>query len=765
MTAKIKKIKYSGNTILYTLIATVFLSLVFVLSIGYVYFKAENEGFEALHMETKQIKDDIKLQVRSDQENLITLAAVAAELYENGQSYDLIFDSFKPIGLIRSIGILLPDNTFISSRGVLDFNGKLSFDEEVKKGIYISGRVKDVTNPAYDIIRSGVPIMNGDKAVGIMYGAIMLDSFIDRYHNMTDELDAQLYVYEKGTGNFLIDTFHDKLGNIEDLKDKSYKKGYSYNQIMNEDRGYSAFMSQAWGEYLYVHYSPIGINDWQILLGRREGQVFYNVRYITMILIVAFIMMVLIISVYLLCIFKNDRKISSINKTSSKIRKLLLEINHQDTSINEALNSITLFAGSESTCFVDTDGEDFVFVSPSIVREVLEGEERKYFIAELLKYAATIHVGGGTTVGVMTIKTSEHLKRVNSQFYDFLIGHKIYTVSMAAVVNKNNHTSILASVNPDKENDTRTLLEDIAVCFSIAIYNKKHLNRTELAAATDALTGLYNRVTYKKDVIMLDEEKPENFACIYIDVNELHMHNNKYGHAAGDAMLLYIANTMKQVFFGHSMYRMGGDEFLVFAKGVNQEEIENATELLIERLKPVNYHVAIGMSYRTQNVNTDEMVREAEVRMYEAKAKYYQSKEVNLVSKTEMTDYKSINTGIKEIDTLLFVMQEHYNGIYRVKLSTDEVRRILMPSYLDYNENEKYFEKLFTKYVNETVDSDFHRAMLSFLNYESLKRQLTEGGIPQITYKKTNGESVVLKVYPLDSTSEIDNTLWVFAKK
>ena len=765
MTAKLKKTKYSGNNILYTIIAAVLLCLVFILSIGYVYLRAEEEGFESLHMETKQIKEDIKLQIKSDQENLITLAGIAAELYESGQSYDLIFQSFEPIGLIKSVGILLPDNTFISKRGILDFNGKLAFDEEIKKGAYVSGRVKDVTNSSLEIIRSAVPIISGGKPVGIMYGSIMLDSFYDRYLTMTEELDAQLYVYEKGNGNFLIDTLHDKLGNIEDLKTKSYKKGFSYKQMMSEEKGYSAFMSQAWGEYLYVHYSPLDVSDWQIMLARRERHVLENVYYITMVLVIAFILMVLIISIYLLFIFKNDRKISSINASSSKIRKLLLEINQQNTSINDALRNITFFAKARSTFFVDTDGEDYNFISAPFEETVLADDERRYLISELIKYAATIHVAGGTSVGVMIVQAGSRLEEKNPELCRFLTNHQLQSVSFAAVVNKNNHISILGVINPEKEKEVRMLLEDVAVCFSIAIYNKKHLNRTERAASTDSLTGLYNRVTYKKDVIMFDDEKPENFACVYIDVNELHMHNNKYGHAAGDEMLIYIANTIKEVFFRHYMYRMGGDEFLVFAKDVNQEEIKKAIELLIERLKPANYHVAIGMSYRSQNVNTDEMVREAEIRMYEAKAKYYQSKEVKLVATTKAVEYKSINTGIKEIDTLLSVMQEHYNGIYRVKLSTDEVHRILMPSYLGYNESEKCFEKLFTRYVNESVHPDFHRAMLSFRNYESLKRQLMEGDIPQITYKKTNGETVVLKVYPLDKETDIDNTLWVFAKE
>ena len=176
-----------------------------------------------------------------------------------------------------------------------------------------------------------------------------------------------------------------------------------------------------------------------------------------------------------------------------------------------------------------------------------------------------------------------------------------------------------------------------------------------------------------------------NFSCIYIDVNELHLCNNKYGHAAGDEMLLYVANTLKEAFFGHKVYRMGGDEFLVFCQNVGQDEVKKGIEFLCEQLKPRNYHVAIGTSYRAQNGNTEEMVREAEVRMYEAKAQYYQNKEQKGNFSNTGNEYVQVKTGILEIDTMLSVLKEKYNGIYRVSLVTDKARRILMPAYLNYN--------------------------------------------------------------------------------
>ena len=369
------------------------------------------------------------------------------------------------------------------------------------------------------------------------------------------------------------------------------------------------------------------------------------------------------------------------------------------------------------------------------------------------------------TVNLMCITPNNHLVKTNHIFYDFLKEHKITEVSFATVIDKNNHIGILGVVNSKNSRTVRLLLEDVAVCFSIAIYNKKHLNKKEIAATTDSLTGLSNRVTYKKDLLMFDEKIPQEFSCIYIDVNELHLRNNKYGHAAGDEMLLYIANTLKEVFYGHKIYRMGGDEFLVFAEKVSQDDIKKGIAMLTRQLEPMDYHVAVGMSYRTHNMNTEEMVREAEIRMYEAKAQYYQDKEAKKVASENEDGYVHTKTGILEIDTMISVMKEKYNGIYRVDLDTNKARRILMPANLGYNENEERFSALLTKYIDDSVAPEFHRAIMSLLNYDALKRQLLEGKTPRITYKKTNGDTVVLSVYKLcNEDSAVNNTLWVFAK-
>ncbi len=757
--------KSRKNNIVYLIITVVLICAVFANMVLNFYNSAEQEAYEMLHMQTKQIKDDMVLQVKSDRENLVTMANFAAKLYSNGESYDLMFESFKPIGLFSNIGILNPDNVFVTKKGSIDLSGKISFEEEAAKGEYITGRVKDLTREESEIMRSAVPIKVDGNVVGILYGVIPLNVIGEKYNGMAKELDAQLFVYDKETGKFFVDTIDKNPGQLSQLKDRRYNKGYSYEQLVTTDKGFASFKSKFTGEDLYLHYSTIEDFGWGILLARYETQVFANTREVLKGLFYKFFLIIAILILYLQFVLNRERKKTKLNAEASAIRKLLLEINQQNMKVVEALKKIKEFSGSRSVFFTDTDGEDHYYIRPSLKGKELVGEDRRYFFAELFKFSANLHNANNSYFSFMRITPNNHLKTTNSEFYDFLKKNGIKEVSFVIIIDKNNRVGLLGAINSKNSAATRTLLEDVAFCFSIAIYNKKHLNKTELAATTDSLTGASNRVAYKKDILILNEEKAQNFACIYVDVNELHLRNNKYGHAAGDEMLIYIANSLKETFFGHSVYRMGGDEFLVFAKNVTQESIHQNIEVFMGLLETKGYKVAIGISYRTQNTDCEEMVREAEIRMYEAKAQYYQNREQVSIVEDKEKDYVFAKTGIREIDSMISILKEHYNGIYRVNLDTDTAHRILMPAYLGYNEDEEHFSRLLSRYIDETVHPDFHRAVMNFLNYDAIRKHIIDGKTPSITYQKNNGERVTLSVYNMtDEKDGVKETLWVFAK-
>ena len=90
-----------------------------------------------------------------------------------------------------------------------------------------------------------------------------------------------------------------------------------------------------------------------------------------------------------------------------------------------------------------------------------------------------------------------------------------------------------------------------------------------------------------------------------------------------------------------------------------------------------------------------------------------------------------------------------------------------MPAYLKHLvEDDSCFSRIFSRYIHELVDPDYHRPLLNFLEYDVIKRQLSEGYIPSTTYTKINGGIYRLSVYPLsEDMDDQSETLWIFEKE
>lgn len=775
------KLKHIRSRLIYTIVSVLLLIITLLSMTQYIYDNAEREAFETLHTETKEIKDSIRLQMISDRENLLIMADFAANLYANredfrevadlaaDEKYKLLFDSFEAIGLLDNIGILAPDNRFFTKKGEM-IAQDISFETEAKKAPYISGRVKDITDPEREVVRSAVPIIYEKQVIGILYGVIGLDTLNDKYEPMANSNGAKLYIVERGNGNLIVDTRNQKLGNFGDFKERKHREGFPYQKlyddIMQGNNGYSSYIPKNSTEYHYSHYSSLELSDWQIMLAKPESVVFKKTKETERTIFVMFGIIVLIMTAYLVVVLSSDRKQNLINRRASKIRKLLLEINQHYSSISESLANIANFAGSRSAFFVDSEGEEYHYIIPSQKDNMLTGADRAYFLAEFMKYCGRHLKDRNVTVGLEKIVVNSTLKKESPDFYKFLKNHDIRRVCVAGIANVNVQMSLLGVINPKRFMVTRLLFEEIAVCFAMAIHNKKYLTKTETVAVTDSLTGLSNRLAYKKDTTIFDDKQPERFSCVYVDVNELHIINNKFGHAAGDAMLLYIANTLKEIFAGSHIYRMGGDEFLVFTENVDKDYVEKAVGVLHEKVAERNYHISVGVDFREKNIDTEALVKEAEKRMYEAKAEYYQKKEQKNHWTTENNGIEHVNTGIREFDSVLSIISTRYHGVYCVSLKNDLARRILMPSYFkQFSEENDKFSKVFSTYVHEMVNPDYHRPLLNFLKYDVLKRQLMEGNTPTISYVNSNGTKVMLSVYALPGqTDDVSDTMWVFER-
>lgn len=148
----------------------------------------------------------------------------------------------------------------------------------------------------------------------------------------------------------------------------------------------------------------------------------------------------------------------------------------------------------------------------------------------------------------------------------------------------------------------------------------------------DVLTSARSRFAYLEVLKEYEKAFPENLAVFLVDVNGLKAVNDSLGHEAGDELLCGAADCL-QATIGKagSLYRIGGDEFVVFAF-LNREKISGAladlekrTSLWVGR-KCSSLSVSVGFTLAQDHpdVSVEQLVKLADEGMYDQKRKYYQ---------------------------------------------------------------------------------------------------------------------------------------------
>ena len=156
----------------------------------------------------------------------------------------------------------------------------------------------------------------------------------------------------------------------------------------------------------------------------------------------------------------------------------------------------------------------------------------------------------------------------------------------------------------------------------MVISYRRSVERAEVRANVDVLTGLRNRNLFEQFCSGYDSTG--GLVCIYIDANGLHELNNSRGHLAGDQMLRFVADTLKVEFGEETVYRVGGDEFIVFCKGITENTLAQKMRSLYKEIERNNYHISAGVGMGAVGINIKALVKVAEEEMYEEKKRYYE---------------------------------------------------------------------------------------------------------------------------------------------
>jgi two-component system cell cycle response regulator len=233
--------------------------------------------------------------------------------------------------------------------------------------------------------------------------------------------------------------------------------------------------------------------------------------------------------------------------------------------------------------------------------------------------------------------TGENVARIATEAVrngatDYVVKFGDYLFTIPLIVEKNLAVAKMESENQRLRTELEQALRDVRD-KNVAL--EQSLRKVEELAATDPLTGLYNRRQFGRVLEQLYSESERvgaDLSCVMIDLDGYKQLNDAYGHALGDQLLVVAGKVIQANLRKMDVAaRYGGDEFVMLlphatvaeAEGVSQrirEQYRQGSAIVLRRNEGVNMSIGVASRQTGSPSHGEQLVVLADAAMYRAKA-------------------------------------------------------------------------------------------------------------------------------------------------
>jgi len=184
-----------------------------------------------------------------------------------------------------------------------------------------------------------------------------------------------------------------------------------------------------------------------------------------------------------------------------------------------------------------------------------------------------------------------------------------------------------------EQRDPAQLLEEIVRLRGAVERLEARVEELDHLAHRDALVPLANRRGMLRELetmIARHERHDTPAAMLFVDLNDLKVLNDSFGHCGGDAALVMVAEKLLQgTRATDCVARLGGDEFCVLLEHADEKDALETAERLVDLIAGEDCHfegtlmplsVAIGVTLIERGDTPATVLARADKAMYRVKA-------------------------------------------------------------------------------------------------------------------------------------------------
>lgn len=176
--------------------------------------------------------------------------------------------------------------------------------------------------------------------------------------------------------------------------------------------------------------------------------------------------------------------------------------------------------------------------------------------------------------------------------------------------------------------------ENYSLRLKIVLAEQK-LKKESKEAERDPMTGLINRRGLDRELQPVWEDCVRNqelVATMIIDIDHFKLYNDKFGHVQGDTCIRRVAQSLASTVQGvATVARIGGEEFLIFAHNLEEDDILNLAEAVranVENMQipqaegrgsRVTISVGVDIEYANEDITFTGLYGRADKQLYTAK--------------------------------------------------------------------------------------------------------------------------------------------------